>query len=81
MKRLLSATALIIFLTGVPLAQGMKKQPPPDVYGRVIINNYSTKAGRAPVVFDHWLNRSRLSALPRGPRFCHGTGRHADKSL
>lgn len=66
MKRLFTATALVIIFICVPSAQGMKKQPPPDVYGRVIINNYSPKAGQAPVVFDHWLHRSRFTC-----RLCH----------
>lgn len=35
-------------------------------YGKVVINNYSTRAGLAPVVFDHWLHRSRFTC-----RLCH----------
>lgn len=66
MKGLCITIALAIIFVCVLPVQGMKKQPPPDVYGRVIINNYSTKAGRAPVVFDHWLHRSRFTC-----RLCH----------
>ncbi|MGC1455708.1 MAG: c(7)-type cytochrome triheme domain-containing protein [Nitrospirota bacterium] len=38
----------------------------PSEYGRVIIRNYSRGAGLAPVVFDHWVHRSRFTC-----RFCH----------
>jgi c(7)-type cytochrome triheme protein len=35
-------------------------------YGRVVIKNYSRRAGLAPVVFDHWVHRSRFTC-----RLCH----------
>jgi c(7)-type cytochrome triheme protein len=38
----------------------------PSEYGRVIISNYSKRAGLAPVVFDHWVHRSRFTC-----RLCH----------
>ena len=38
----------------------------PSEYGRVIIKNYSRRAGLAPVVFDHWVHRSRFTC-----RLCH----------
>ena len=38
----------------------------PSEYGRVIIKNYSKRAGMAPVVFDHWVHRSRFTC-----RLCH----------
>jgi len=38
----------------------------PERYGRVIISNYSERAGLAPVVFDHWLHRSQFTC-----RLCH----------
>lgn len=41
-------------------------QPLPQEYGRVIIDNYSQKAGLAPVVFDHWLHRALHTC-----RLCH----------
>lgn len=45
----------------------MKRRPRPDEYGKVIIDNYSTKSGRvAPVVFQHWLHRARYTC-----RLCH----------
>ncbi len=39
---------------------------PPQEYGRVVIRNYSTHAGFAPVVFNHWLHRARFTC-----RLCH----------
>ncbi len=39
---------------------------PPEIYGRVVINNYSYRSGIAPVVFDHWLHRSKFTC-----RLCH----------
>jgi len=41
-------------------------RPAPSDYGRVIIKNYSKRAGLAPVVFDHWVHRSRFTC-----RLCH----------
>jgi c(7)-type cytochrome triheme protein len=41
-------------------------RPAPAEYGRVIIKNYSKRAGLAPVVFDHWIHRSRFTC-----RLCH----------
>jgi c(7)-type cytochrome triheme protein len=38
----------------------------PSEYGRVIIKNYSKRAGLAPVIFDHWVHRSRFTC-----RLCH----------
>lgn len=38
----------------------------PQEYGRVIIANYSGRAGLAPVVFDHWLHRAQFTC-----RLCH----------
>lgn len=43
-----------------------KRAPKPDEYGTVIIDNYSRKAGMAPVVFAHWLHRSKYTC-----RLCH----------
>jgi c(7)-type cytochrome triheme protein len=41
-------------------------RPVPSEYGRVIIKNYSKRAGLAPVVFEHWVHRSRFTC-----RLCH----------
>ena len=40
--------------------------PWPSALGRAVINNYSTKAGLPPVVFDHWLHRAMYTC-----RLCH----------
>jgi len=48
-------------------AAGTKKRRPlPDEFGNVVINNYSQKNNVAPVVFSHWLHRSKYSC-----RLCH----------
>jgi c(7)-type cytochrome triheme protein len=57
----------LIVLAPFALAQGMKKRRPlPDEFGRVVMNNFSEKNGVAPVVFDHWLHRSKFTC-----RLCH----------
>ena len=68
MKRALYAIAIVLVVAGVTSAQtGMKKKRPlPYEYGRVVISNYSEKAGLAPVVFDHWLHRAKFTC-----RLCH----------
>lgn len=68
-KRLALILLFFVFvLVGITFAQtGVKKKRPlPYEYGRVIINNYSEKAGLAPVVFDHWLHRAKFTC-----RLCH----------
>jgi len=67
-KPLFFATLLLVALTVPALAQtGVKKRRPlPFEYGRVVLNNYSEHAGRAPVVFDHWLHRAKFTC-----RLCH----------
>ncbi|MDA8105074.1 MAG: hypothetical protein M0Z71_06785 [Nitrospiraceae bacterium] len=71
MKKSLSVLFLcltVIALAGMALAQGgvKKKRPLPPDYGKVTINNYSERAGLSPVVFDHWVHRSRFTC-----RLCH----------
>ncbi|MBI5097795.1 MAG: hypothetical protein HZB30_00965 [Nitrospirae bacterium] len=68
MKRTLTVMFLVFILAAVTFAQtGVKKRRPlPFEYGRVVINNYSEKAGLAPVVFDHWLHRAKYTC-----RLCH----------
>lgn len=68
MKKLFLIISLILIFTGITLAQpGVKKKKPlPHEYGRVIMNNYSTRVGLAPVAFDHWLHRSKFTC-----RLCH----------
>jgi len=43
-----------------------KKRPKLDEYGNVVINNFSSKGKMAPVVFRHWLHRSKYTC-----RLCH----------
>ncbi len=67
-------TRPVAILAAVALAWSARAQPPagkqrrplPHEYGRVVIANYSEKAGMAPVVFDHWLHRARYTC-----RLCH----------
>jgi c(7)-type cytochrome triheme protein len=68
MKRTLLALFLILLSVSVAAAQTgqKKKRPLPFEFGRVVLNNFSEKAGLAPVVFDHWLHRSKYTC-----RVCH----------
>jgi c(7)-type cytochrome triheme protein len=68
MKRALFLPFLAIMIASVAHAQtGVKKKRPlPHEFGRAVINNYSEKAGMAPVVFDHWLHRAKFTC-----RVCH----------
>jgi c(7)-type cytochrome triheme protein len=59
----------VSLICGLALAQefGVKKnRPKPHAFGTVVIDNYSSKANKAPVVFQHWLHRARFSC-----RLCH----------
>jgi c(7)-type cytochrome triheme protein len=69
MKRTLFLIFLILVSVAIAFAQNTgvkKKRPLPDQFGRVVISNFSEKAGLAPVVFDHWFHRSRFTC-----RLCH----------
>ena len=68
MKRTLFLLSLVFILAAVANAQtGVKKKRAlPHEYGRAVINNFSEKAGLAPVVFDHWLHRAKFTC-----RLCH----------
>ena len=65
---------LVIFLAGwallvtqEALAQTAPDQTaPPAVYGRVVLDKNTGKAGVAPVVFDHWVHRAQFTC-----RLCH----------
>lgn len=59
---------IVLVLPDAGFAQTVvkKKRPLPYEYGKVVINNYSEKAGVAPVVFDHWLHRAKYTC-----RLCH----------
>ena len=43
-----------------------KKRPPHHEYGNVVLNKLSEKSAMRPVVFNHWLHRSKYSC-----RLCH----------
>jgi len=56
---------LILFLASVDEARAVSITAPYE-YGKVIIANYSERAGLAPVVFNHWVHRARYTC-----RLCH----------
>ncbi len=62
------AMSLILLFCGQSSGQtGIKKKRPlPYEYGRVIINNYSNNSDLSPVVFEHWIHRSKFTC-----RVCH----------
>lgn len=68
MKRILFGIVLLFVFAGMVSAQsvGKKKRPLPFEYGKIVISNFSEKAGLAPVVFDHWLHRAKFTC-----RLCH----------
>ena len=57
---------IIIIFSFFPVTAFSRKIPLPQDLGKVILNNYSEKAGIAPVVFDHWLHRDKFTC-----RVCH----------
>ena len=57
---------LLSFLADVHAFGVKKKRPKLHEYGNVVINNYSTEKNIAPVVFKHWLHRTRYTC-----RLCH----------
>ncbi len=61
--RRIGLCALILVL---PLPSVAMSVPPAHVYGRVVIDNFSTRARVAPVAFDHWRHRARFTC-----RLCH----------
>lgn len=68
MKRLIVSLLLLAFGAGLAVAAGgvRQKQAKPYEYGTVTIDNHSTKEGMNPVVFEHWVHRSRYTC-----RLCH----------
>ncbi len=68
MKRAILLLLLASLVSGAAFAQtGVKKKRPlPFDYGKVVIDNYSDKAGLPPVVFDHWFHRAKFTC-----RLCH----------
>src|SRR5579871_1752920 len=66
-KILFAVTILTIFCSPSLTQVGTKqKRPLPYDYGRVVIDNHATKSELAPVVFEHWIHRSRFTC-----RVCH----------
>lgn len=64
MKKSLFLALIVLIAVTVVFAQekGVKKKRPlPWDYGKVVINNFSTKNSMAPVVFDHWLHRAKFT--------------------
>ena len=66
----LAVFSLTVFLF-TSLADGettgiRRKKLKPHEYGNVVINNFSEKNNIAPVVFPHWLHRSKYTC-----RVCH----------
>ncbi len=68
MKKLLLVLLLLLFTVQGLNAQGgvKKKRPRAYDYGQVVISNFSVDAGLSPVVFDHWVHRSKYTC-----RLCH----------
>jgi len=66
-KLLAVLSVILIFSVAAPGQTGTKKRRPlPYEYGRVVINNYSDKGNITPVVFEHWIHRSKFTC-----RVCH----------
>lgn len=64
---LFTLAAILIFTSQIPAQTAVKKRRPlPYEYGRVIMNNNSGAANMAPVVFEHWIHRSKFTC-----RVCH----------
>jgi c(7)-type cytochrome triheme protein len=68
MKKILFFILPLLLISALALAQtGLKKRRPlPYEYGRVELDNHSSQAGMAPVIFDHWLHRAKFTC-----RLCH----------
>jgi c(7)-type cytochrome triheme protein len=63
---ILAVAALVCATARADEARASKRRPRPQEYGRVVIANYSEKAGLAPVVFEHWVHRAKFTC-----RLCH----------
>ena len=48
------------------LAAAGRDAPPPELRGRVVLGEVSTRAGVLPVAFDHWRHRALYTC-----RLCH----------
>ncbi len=58
----LAAAAALLLARATPAWN----DPPPQDYGRVVLDEGATRAGMAPVQFDHWRHRARYTC-----RLCH----------
>ena len=61
----LRLAAAVAFLAAAGEGGAWTTDPPPD-YGRVVLANFTSKAGMAPAQFDHWRHRARYTC-----RVCH----------
>ncbi|OGQ98802.1 MAG: hypothetical protein A2505_06620 [Deltaproteobacteria bacterium RIFOXYD12_FULL_55_16] len=68
MKHLILAMAVLFAFVSLAFAEGgvKKRKPLPYEFGSVVIGNFSGSAGLSPVVFDHWIHRSKYTC-----RVCH----------
>ena len=68
MRYVMSAVAVLFVFVSLAHAEGgvKKRKPLPHEFGSVVIGNFSASAGLSPVVFDHWLHRSKYTC-----RVCH----------
>ncbi len=68
MKKFVCMVLLVLLSAGVAFSQGgvKKKRSPAYEYGNVVIDNFSTKSGLSPVLFEHWVHRARFTC-----RVCH----------
>ncbi len=66
MQRLSKILILLVSILACVQVAHARERVVPQEYGKVIISNYSGRAGLAPVVFDHWLHRAQFTC-----RLCH----------
>jgi c(7)-type cytochrome triheme protein len=67
MRKLFPVSIILLAVASLAFAQGeAKKKTRPYEYGTLTIDNFSTKAGFAPAVFDHWVHRSKYTC-----KLCH----------
>lgn len=64
--RNLYAFCIILVILAAPLGANAWNRALGADYGRVVISKNSMRAGIAPVIFDHWVHRSRFTC-----RLCH----------
>jgi c(7)-type cytochrome triheme protein len=63
------AILLLLLLGAVDVNANFNLPPPPprEEYGNIILNRVSSVNGQEPVIFSHWLHRTRYTC-----RVCHG---------